>query len=84
MWIHKQKLLGIFLPEVCPTDRQLADMNTKPNGGESLQKQFLYLMGARFYPPEGSKHYELLELGNYNINIHRGTFRKQDTTNKQT
>ena len=76
--MHQQQQIGIFLPQVCPTERQLADMNSKPNGGESLQKSFLYLMGARFYPPEGSRHYELLDLGLYNIGIHRGSFRKQD------
>ena len=38
MWMHQQQQIGIFLPKICPTERQLADMNTKPNGGESLQK----------------------------------------------
>ena len=33
-------------------------------------------MGARFYPPPGSLHYKLLQLGDYNIGVHRGTFRK--------
>ena len=26
------------------------------------------------YPQKGSEHYELLELGKYNLGIHRGSF----------
>ena len=76
-WLHQQKLVQVFLPEPCPTDRQLADFNTKPTGGNQLQKSVLYLVGARFYPPKGSEHFLLLELDKYSIGIHRGSFRHQ-------
>ena len=76
-WIHQQKLIGIFRPEACPTDRQLADFNSKPTGGNQLQKSVLFLVGARFYPPPGSKHFVLLELDKYLIGIHRGSFRHE-------
>ena len=76
-WLHQQKLIGIFVPKACPTDRQLADFNSKPTGGTQLQKSVLFLVGARFYPPEGSEHYVLLELDKYSIGIHRGSFRHQ-------
>ena len=88
-WLHQQKLLEVFVPEPCPTDRQLADFNTKPTGGSQLQKNVLYIVGARFYPPEGSEHYKLLELDKYSIGIHRGSFRHHensldnDKTNKK-
>ena len=78
LWLHQQKLIGIFIHEPCPTDRQVADFNTKPTGGESLQKNVLYIMGARFYPPKGTEHYKLLELHKYNIGIHRGSFYNKD------
>ena len=75
LWLHQQKLFGVFLPLPCPTSRQAADFNSKPTGGSSLQQSFLYIMGARFYPPPSSEHYKILQLGDYNIGIHRGSFR---------
>ena len=79
LWLHQQKSIGIFYPFPCPTSRQVADFNSKPTGGSSLQQSFLYIVGARFYPPSTSKHYLLLELDKYNIGVHRGTFRKDIT-----
>ena len=76
MWMHQILDLKIFRPVSCPTDRQLTDMNSKPNGGQKLQQSVLYLVGARFYPPTTSKHYTLLELDKYEIGIHRGSFCK--------
>ena len=49
-------------------------MNTKPHGGQTLQNKHLCLVGYKNYPPKGTKHYELLELGKYNIGVHRGSF----------
>ena len=49
-------------------------MNTKAHGGQILQKKHLCLIGYRFYPPKGTKHYDLLDIGKYNIVIHRGSF----------
>ena len=31
-------------------------------------------MGYKFYSQKGTKHYELLGIGQYNIGIHRGLF----------
>ena len=49
-------------------------MNTKAHGGQILQTKHLNLVGHQYYPPKESKHYELLELGKYNIGFHRGSF----------
>ena len=32
------------------------------------------MIGFKFYPPKGTVYYELLELANYNIGVHRGSF----------
>ena len=48
-------------------------MNTKAHGGQILQTKHLCLIGYRFYPPKGTKHYDLLDIGKYNIGIHRGS-----------
>ena len=74
LWLHQQKIFGIFLPLPCPTTRQVADFNSKPTGGPTLQQSLLYIVGARFYPPPSSIHYKLLHLSDYNIGIHRGSF----------
>lgn len=51
-----------------------ADMNTKVHGGQTLQEKHVSMVGYKFYPSKGSKHYEILEIGKYNIGIHRGSF----------
>ena len=76
LWLHQQKSFGIINPLPCPTSRQVADFNSKPTGGSLLQQSFLYIVGARFYPPPSSEHYILLQLADYNIGVHRGSFRK--------
>ena len=53
LWLHQQKNFGIFHPFPCPTNRQVADFNSKPTGGSTLQQSLLYIVGARFYPPFG-------------------------------
>ena len=55
-------------------DFNKADMNTKAHGGKVLQEKHLCMVGYKFYPPKGSKHYEILDLGKYNIGVHRGSF----------
>ena len=37
-------------------------MNTKAHGGQILQTKHLCLIGYKFYPPKGTKHYELLDI----------------------
>ena len=49
-------------------------MNTKAHGGQILQTKHLCLIGYKFYPPKGTKHYNLLDIGKYNIGIQRGSF----------
>ena len=49
-------------------------MNTKAHGGHILQTKHLCLIGHKFYPSNGTKHYEFLDVENYNIGIHRGSF----------
>ena len=49
-------------------------MNTKAHGGQILQDKHLNMIGFKYYPPKGTKHYELLELEKYNIGLHRGSF----------
>ena len=38
-WLHQQKHIGIFIPEACPTDRQLADFNSKPTSKEFVPRK---------------------------------------------
>ena len=45
-------------------------MNIKAHGGYILQTKHLCLNIYNFYPPKGTKHYELLKIGKYNIEIH--------------
>ena len=47
-------------------------MNTKSHGRQILQTEHLWLIGYRFYLPKGTKHYDLLDIGKYNIRMHRG------------
>ena len=49
-------------------------MNTKAHGGHILQTKHLCLIGYRFYPQKETKHYDLLDIGKYNIGIHKGSF----------
>ena len=49
-------------------------MNTKAHGRQILQTKRLCLIGYKFYPPKGTKHYNLLDIGKYNIGIHRESF----------
>ena len=54
--------------------KNCADLNSKPHGGILLMQKLLWMVGARFYPPIDSTHFELLELGKYKIGTHRGSF----------
>ena len=49
-------------------------MNTKAHGRQILQTKRLCLIGYKFYPPKGTKHYNLLDIGKYNIGIQRRSF----------
>ena len=73
-WLHEQEEYIIYVAIYCRTDLNNSDMNTKAHWGQILQTKYLCLIGYRFYPPKGTKHYDLLEIGKHNIGIHRGTF----------
>ena len=61
------------------TADQLGNINTKPHWGYRLQEKHLSIVGHRHYPPPQSKHYEHLQLEDFNINPHRGIFLKFDS-----
>ena len=61
-WLHEQHTIGTYVAIYCNTDKNKADMNTKAHGGQTLQEKHLNIIGYKYYPPKGTKHYELLEL----------------------
>ena len=71
-WLHEQEAYKTYVAIYCKTDLNKTDMNTKAHGGK-YYRQKLCLIGYKFYPPKGKKHYELLEIEKYNIGIHRGS-----------
>ena len=73
-WLHYQYIRGLFLPFYIDTKKKKGDLNTKPHGGETLVTMLLSIIGFKFYPPNTSKHYILLDLHKYNISVHRGSF----------
>ena len=74
--LHEDHQREICVAAYCPTDLNISDVNTKPHGGVTLQKKILWTTGLRYYPPAGSEHYKLLQLGDYKIGCHRGSFGK--------
>ena len=75
--LHEQGLKGIYVAIYTPTDRNKANMNTKPRGGVNLQTINMAIVGYQHYPPKGTEHYKLLQLRQYNIGPHRGYFLKE-------
>ena len=73
-WLHYHYNRGTFIPLYINTHLNKADMNTKPHGGETLQKHLFSIIGFKLYPPTNSEHYKLLELHLYNNGEHKGTF----------
>ena len=57
-WLHEQHQYERFGAIYCNTDLNKADMNTKAHGGRILQEKHLCMVGYKFYPPKGSKHYK--------------------------
>ena len=80
-WLHEQNLLEVLRAIYCNTTLNKADMNAKAHGGQALQEKHMLLVGYKFYPPKGTKHYRLLELDKYNIGIHCGSFLLQADKN---
>ena len=73
-YLHELYLNGIFHAPYVDSAKNCADLNSKPHGGILLLQKVLWMVGARFYPPVGSEHFKLLELQNYKIGAHRGSF----------
>ena len=73
-YLHELFLNGIFHVHYVDTAKNCADIISKPHGGILLIQKLLWMVGARFYPPIDSTHFELLELGKYKIGTHRGSF----------
>ena len=62
-WLHEQEAYTTYVAIYCRTNLK-SDMNTIADGGQILQTKHLCLIGYKFYPPKGTKHYELLDIGN--------------------
>ena len=60
-------LQEVFEIKSCKTTLMLSDINSKPLGGDSLYNKVLWIIGQRYYPKEGTRHYKLLELDKYSI-----------------
>ena len=52
------------------SNMQLADLNYKPHGGKSLRIIIDCAIGAQFYPPPGSLHFQQLRLGHFHETNH--------------
>ena len=61
--LHEIHLRKIFEMVDTISNMQLADLNSKPHGGKSLQDIIDCDTGIRFYPSPGSLHYQQLFLG---------------------
>ena len=83
-WLHQQHLNRTFTPIPTSTKHMKADVHTKAHGGETLQRKVLPLMGFPFYPPPGSEHHQLLQLDQFNIGVHRGSFLLPPPPSKQS
>ena len=74
-WPYGQEAFKTHVAIYCRIDLNKSDMNTKKKHGKKiLQTKHLCLIRYTFYPPKGTKHYELLDIGKYNIEIHGGLF----------
>ena len=49
---------------------QLAEINYKPSGGQSLRDIIDCVIGAQLYPPPGPEHYKLLCLDRLHASTH--------------
>ena len=75
-WLNDQFSRERITPVYTHTQDNLADKNSKPHGGQKLQQKHLPSVGYPFYPPPDSAHYRLLQLHEFEIGIHRGSFLK--------
>ena len=75
-WMNEQFARERLAPVYTATMNNKADKNSKPHGGQTLQAKHLDTVGFPFYPPPDSEHYTLLQLDQYTIGKHRGSFLK--------
>ena len=76
-WMNEQFARERLAPVYTATMDNKADKNSKPHGGQTLQAKHLDTVGFSSYPPPDSEHYTLLQLDQYNIGKHRGSFLKE-------
>ena len=57
--LHEWYIAKHFVPGYTNTNNQLADLNTKPHGSATYRRLAHRIVGVRFYPSPGAKHYEL-------------------------
>ena len=70
--LHEQGLMGTYVTIFTPIGRNKSGMNIKPHGGANLQTMNMAIVGYQCYPLEGSEHYQLLQIDQYNIGLYRG------------
>lgn len=66
-WLYEHHTYQTYAAIYCNTNLNEADMNTKANEEQTLQNNTFVHDRYKSYPPKGSKHYEVLEIGKYNI-----------------
>ena len=74
IWLHGQCLKCTCIAIFIPTGRNKADMNTNPHEGVKIQIMNMAIVEYEHYPPEESEHYRIIQLDQYNIGPHRGSF----------
>ena len=63
--LHKIDLRKTFDMVYTRSNIQLADLNSKPHGGQSIGYIIDRAIGVHFYPPPGPEHYKLLRLDRF-------------------
>ena len=72
-WLHEQED-KTYVAIYCRKDLNKSDINKKAHRRQILQTKHLCLIVYTVYPPKGTNHYDLLDMGRYNIGIHRESF----------
>ena len=73
---------GTFMPIYVNTHLNKVGVNTKFYDGETLQQQLLAIIGFKYYFPDDSKQYQVLEIHLYDIGEHRGIFLLKEINKK--
>ena len=75
-WMNEQFVRERIAPVYTATNDNKADKNSEPHGGKKLQASHLDTLGFSSYPPPDSQHYIQLQLDQFNIGKHQGSFLK--------